>query len=206
MRTRHCRTIGAVCAVIAVVAGIALCAGQAAAEDMDRLAAAYPSLPWPQCRLPDHPLEPAISGILSGAMGPQPAWKLPMLVNGLQKPPIACAITAYSSHEGGVGLYTRWGSKVRWGLCAADPQYWGPGSVIWIGPPVNTVLIVEDTGSAIKGPHRFDVCCEGRPEVAARIGRSQSSYVPLHRTAPRATWGKKPAGWHPPIWTTAQGQ
>jgi 3D (Asp-Asp-Asp) domain-containing protein len=189
-----------------VLAG-ACCVGPVAADDMSRLAAEHPHLPWPDARIPDHPLEPAIRGILSGQAGEQPPWKLPMLVNALQKKALAATITGYSSDcDDCGGLITRWGTPVRWGICAADPQYWGPGSVIWIGPPVNTVLIVEDTGGAVQGPHRFDVCCEGRAEMVAQIGTSQAVYVPLHRVAPRENWGVRPAGWHPPVWTTESDQ
>jgi len=190
-----------------ITSAVSVCVRFAAADEMERLAAAHPSLPWPQSRIPGHPLEPAICSILSGQAGQQPAWKLPMLVNALQKTPISCTITGYSSACPDCGgLYTRWGSRIRWGICAADPAYWGPGSVIWMGPPINTVLIVEDTGGAIKGAHRFDVCCEGRPEMIKQIGTSRSTYVPLYRTPRRENWGTKPANWHPPAWTSDSAQ
>lgn len=161
----------------------------------------FPWLPWPQVWPHDHPLVPVIERVLEGDWRKQPAWKLPMLVNGLQKRPEECVITAYCSQccDGG-GRYTRWGSRVRRGICAADPRYWGPGSVIWIGPPVNEVVVVEDTGGAVKGPHRFDVCMEGNHEMCIRIGRTNTIYVPLYRVPPRRNWGTKPDGWEPPVW------
>jgi len=142
-----------------------------------------------------------VERVLEGDWRKQPEWKLPMLVNGLSKSPEDCTITAYCSQccDGG-GYYTRWGSHVRRGICAADPRYWGPGSVVWIGAPVNEVCIVEDTGGAIKGPHRFDVCMEGAHDMCERIGRSRTIYVPLHRVEPTSRWGDKPAGWQPPVW------
>lgn len=158
-------------------------------------------LPWPDFILPGHPLIRVVEQILAGDWQKQPPWKLPMLVNALQKDVMQCTITAYCSQcpDGG-GKRTRWGSPVRRGICAADAAYWGPGSVIWVGPPISEVLIVEDTGSAIKGPNRFDVCMEGCHEMCERIGKRQSSYVPLYWVPPRAAWGTKPPGWHPPVW------
>jgi len=170
---------------------------------LTELAVQFPWLPWPSVWPAEHPLVPVVERVLEGDWQKQPAWKLPMLVNGLGKSPEACTITAYCSQccDGG-GRYTRWGSKVRRGICAADPAYWGPGSVIWVGPPVNEVCIVEDTGGAIKGPNRFDICMEGAHEMCNRIGRSTTIYVPLHRVPPTRNWGDKPRGWHPPVWAT----
>jgi len=163
-------------------------------------------LPWPDVWVSDHPLLPVVEGVLAGAWENQPEWKLPMLVNGLQKEPESASITAYCSRccDGG-GRYTRWGSRVRRGICAADPRYWGPGSVVWVGPPVNEVLIVEDTGSAIKGPWRFDVCMEGNHAMCNRIGRTSTIVVPLHRVEPTSRWGDKPRGWQPPVWALPPG-
>ncbi len=167
------------------------------------LAAEHPWLPWPSVWSANHPLVPVIEGVMSGDWRKQPEWKLPMLVNGLQKQPEGCTITAYCSQcRDGGGKYTRWGSRVRRGICAADPDHWGPGSVIWIGAPVNSVLIVEDTGGAIQGPNRFDVCMEGAHYMCERIGIREAIYVPLHRVPPKSHWGSKPEGWHPPVWAT----
>ncbi len=167
------------------------------------LMAEHSWLPWPDVWVHDDPLVSVVEGVLSGEWRKQPAWKLPMLVNGLGKQPRQCTITAYCSQccDGG-GRHTRWGSEVRRGICAADPDYWGPGSVVWIGPPVNEVVIVEDTGGAIQGPHRFDVCMEGAPHMCRQIGISRTIYVPLHRVPPTSRWGDKPEGWHPPVWVT----
>ncbi len=187
----------------ALIALVAVTIGVAAHADLYDLMATNSWLPWPDVWVHDHPLVPVIERVLEGDWRSQPPWKLPMLVNGLQKQPEECRITAYCSQccDGG-GRYTRWGSRVRRGICAADPAYWGPGSVIWIGPPVNEVVIVEDTGSAIKGPWRFDVCMEGNHDMCRRIGRTDTICVPLYRVEPRRRWGDKPAGWQPPVWAT----
>ncbi len=184
-------------AIVVVLCAIAI----PAFAGLTELSAEYPWLPWPSVWPADHPLAPVVERVLEGNWRKQPEWKLPMLVNGLSKTPEECSITAYCSQccDGG-GRYTRWGSKVRRGICAADPDYWGPGSVVWIGPPVNEVCIVEDTGSAIKGPHRFDICMEGAHYMCERIGRSRTIYVPLYRVEPTRRWGDKPKGWHPPVW------
>ncbi len=186
--------------LVALLAG-AICVGPALAEDLAMLAQDHSWLPWPEFVLPGHPLIPVVEGLLTGDWDKQPAWKLPMLVNGLQKDVEDCTITAYCSqcHDGG-GRYTRWGSRTHRGICAADPRYWGPGSVIWIGAPVNEIVVVEDTGGAVKGPNRFDVCMEGNHEMCNVIGKRGATYVPLHRVPPKRRWGTKPAGWHPPIW------
>lgn len=148
-----------------------------------------------------HPLVPVIKRIVTGEAGPQPAWKLPMLLNGLKKKPLWAKCTTYCEQcaDGG-GLWTRWGTRIRRGIVAADPRYWGPGSVVYIGPPVDEILIVEDTGSKIKGPHRFDVCVTGHHELCRTWGTFRAIYVPLYRTPPRRRWGTKPAGWQPPTW------
>ena len=174
-----------------------------AADDLTALRSEFAWLPWPDFILPGHPLIPVVERLLDGEWYKQPPWKLPMLVNALQKDVLECEITAYCSQcaDGG-GQWTRWGSHVRRGICAADPKYWGPGSVVWIGPPVNEVVIVEDTGSAVKGPNRFDICMEGNHQMCIRIGRRAATYVPLYRVPPKKRWGTKPAGWHPPVWAT----
>jgi 3D (Asp-Asp-Asp) domain-containing protein len=145
-----------------------------------------------------------IAQIRSGKLQEKREWVLPMLVAGLDEPMQQARITAYSTRcaDGG-GPRTRWGTKVRVGECAADPRYWGPGSVIWIGDPVNQVMIIEDTGSAIKGPHRFDVSTGNDAAAARRIGVRRANYVVLHKVAPRRSWGACPADWHPPILTSA---
>ncbi len=189
--------------VVMVVAAIALVCSAAvpALAGCTQLAAEHPWLPWPSVWPAGHPLAPVVERVFENGWRKQPDWKLPMLVNGLNKSPEDCTITAYCSQccDGG-GTMTRWGSHVRRGICAADPDYWGPGSVIWMGPPVNAVLIVEDTGGAIQGPHRFDVCMEGAHHMCRRIGYSDTIYVPLHRVPPTSRWGQKPDGWHPPVW------
>lgn len=200
MKVHHPGATAMLCLATIIVA-LAAIAPASAHTDIYDLTAAHPWLPWPDVWASDHPLLPVVESVLRGDWRKQPAWKLPMLVNGLRKEPEQATITAYCSQccDGG-GRYTRWGSRVRRGICAADPRYWGPGSVIWIGPPVNEVVIVEDTGGAIRGPWRFDVCMEGNHAMCERIGRTTTICVPLYRVEPTSRWGDKPAGWHPPIW------
>jgi 3D (Asp-Asp-Asp) domain-containing protein len=191
-------------AVVCVIAGAL--AAPAAAGTSD-LAAEHSWLPWPTVWPAEHPIAPVVERVLEGNWRKQPAWKLPMLVNGLNKEPEECTITAYCSEclDGGGGR-TRWSSPVRRGICAADPDYWGPGSVVWIGPPVNEVCVVEDIGGAVQGPHRFDVCMEGAHDMCYEIGISSTIYVPLHRVPPRHRWGVKPDGWQPPVWARPPGE
>lgn len=148
-----------------------------------------------------HPLAKVVRRVMDGAFGEQPAWKVPMLVNGLRKEPLRATLTGYTEFDPGCTTRTAWGSRVRRGIVAADRRYWGPGSVIWIGPPISETMIVEDVGSAIKGPHRFDVCLAGDPAAARALGVQRNIvYVPLHREPTRRHWSQKPTKWHPPIW------
>jgi 3D (Asp-Asp-Asp) domain-containing protein len=148
-----------------------------------------------------HPLADVVRRVIAGETGEQPPWKLPMLVNGLRKGPLDATITAYTEMDPGCTTRTAWGSRVRRGIVAADRRYWGPGSVVWIGPPISETLIVEDVGSAIKGPHRFDVCLPGDLDGARAIGLQRHiTYIPLHREPPRRRWSAKPKEWHPPVW------
>ena len=148
-----------------------------------------------------HPLADVVRRVMGGELGEQPSWKTPMLVNGLRKAPLEATVTGYTDLDPGCTTRTAWGSRVRRGIVAADRRYWGPGSVVWIGPPICETLTVEDVGSAIKGPHRFDVCFPGDRDAARAIGlRRHVTYVPLHRVLPRRHWSAKPNGWHPPVW------
>ena len=54
---------------------------------------------------------------------------------------------------------TRSGKKfkdIKYAFCAADKAYWKPGTKIYF-PVLKKHYIIEDTGSAIKGKHRFDL-------------------------------------------------
>lgn len=154
----------------------------------------------PADRIHGHPLEGVIAFMRAGKSTETRDWVLPLLVKALATPMREARITGYSSRDAdGGGPWTRWGTRVRWGICAADPAYWGPGSVIWMGDPVNQVLVVEDTGSAVKGRDRFDVCTGDNPASSAKIGLRRANYVPLYVAKPRRTWGSKPANWRPPV-------
>jgi 3D (Asp-Asp-Asp) domain-containing protein len=154
----------------------------------------------PADRIKGHPLEGVIAAMRTGKSTETRDWVLPLLVKALAEPMREARITGYSSRDGdGGGCYTRWGTRVRWGICAADPAYWGPGSVIWMGDPVNQVLVVEDTGSAIRGRDRFDVCTGDNAESSARIGTRHANYVPLYQAPTRSNWGDKPDDWSPPL-------
>ncbi len=92
------------------------------------------------------------------------------------------------------------GSRDEGGICAADPRYWGPGSVVWIGPPINQTFTVEDTGGAVKGEDHFDMCVGTSHAACSKIGvRRNVEYVVLYRAAPRSRWGRRPSGYRPPL-------
>ncbi len=163
-------------------------------------AAATPRLQLPEGVAPDHPLVDVIQKLQAGEFGKQEAWRLPLLLRGLHEEPRTARLTAFSSRcpDGG-GSGTRWGTRVREGICAADPRYWGPGSVIYVDEPVNLMLIVEDTGSAVRGRDRFDVCFGDDAGACADFGVQRGVYVPLYVVPPTRSWGTKPEGWHPPV-------
>ncbi len=159
----------------------------------------------PANRIFGHPLEGVIAAMRAGKSTESRDWVLPLLVKALAEPMRRARITGYSSRDAdGGGPYTRWGTRVRWGICAADPVYWGPGSVIWMGDPVQQVLVVEDTGSAVKGRDRFDVCTGDNAASSAKIGSRFANYVPLYVSPPRRHWGHKPEGWRPPVPRSAE--
>ena len=147
----------------------------------------------------DHPLPSVILKMMRGEFGRQPAWRLALLIQGLNQEPRVARMTAYSTRcvDGG-GPRTRWGSPVRLGICAADPRHWGPGSVIWVDEPLYKMLIVEDTGGAVKGRDRFDISFADDARAARRFGVRRLQYIPLHIVPPRRNWGRKPADWTPP--------
>ena len=155
--------------------------------------------PPPADRIKHHPLEGYIAYIRAGKSTETRDWVLPLLIKGLAIPVREARITGYSSRDSdGGGCTTRWGTHTRWGICAADPAYWGPGTVIWMGDPVNQVLVVEDTGSAIKGKDRFDVCVGDDRASSERMGCRHANYVPIYAAPPRSSWGDKPDDWRPP--------
>lgn len=148
-----------------------------------------------------HPLGQVAYRILTGEAGEQPPWKLPLVLHGLSKQPQTARCTTYCElcADGG-GSRTRWGTRLRRGIVAADPRWWGPGSVVYVGPPVDEILVVEDTGGAVRGRYRFDVCVTGHHALCSTWGTFRAVCVPLYWTPPKRRWGQKPAGWHPPVW------
>ena len=207
------RTLTNLVLAVAVLAGLLaapltadeLSPATTAAKAASSTTTTLPSSSWPQPAslqpaMPKHPLLPFIRNLIDGVYGDQPRWKLPMLLKGLTQKPSEAVITAYceQDHDGG-GSYTRWGTHIRRGICAADPRYYGPGTVVWIGEPINESLIVEDTGSAIKGENRFDVCVTGHHALCDEIGKRHSTFIVLYRVPPKSSWRDKPDGWEPPI-------
>ena len=137
---------------------------------------------------------------IAGEFGDLPEWRLMLLLSGIGKEVVSAKVTAYSSRcpDGG-GPRTRWGTRVRRGICAADPRHWGPGSVLWFGPPVEQMVMVEDTGGAIKGRHRFDISLGTNTAACRRFGVRRVSYIPLYQAPPSRNWGTKPKGWIPAV-------
>jgi len=158
-----------------------------------------PSLEFPAGLDTTHPLYPVIVKTWRGDFGEQPEWRLSLLCQGLKHQPRKARCTAYSSNcSDGGGPTTRWGTRVRRGICAADARYWGPGSVIWMGAPIEAILIVEDTGSAVKGQHRFDISFGTDSAAASRFGVRTLEYIPLYVAPVKRAWSSKPRNWTPP--------
>jgi 3D (Asp-Asp-Asp) domain-containing protein len=198
LRALRAAVLAALVCVVAVVSGIGT---RAMVSPIQEVAGTSVWVLLGKAEEAHHPLADVVRKVIAGELGEQPPWKPPMLVNGLRKTPLEATITAYTEFDAGCTTRTAWGSRVRRGIVAADRRYWGPGSVVWIGPPINETMVVEDVGSAIKGPHRFDVCFPGDLSGAKAMGlRRQVTYVPLHREPPRRHWSAKPGDWHPPVW------
>lgn len=72
-------------------------------------------------------------------------------------------LTAYctnsSADSTGGGPYAAWGGiPLRWGHAASDWRFLPKGAVLFIGPPVDAILIVVDNGPGVRGAGRLDIC------------------------------------------------
>ena len=101
----------------------------------------------------------------------------------------ASALTLRASLAGSGGL-----TKTGNGTLTLTNQNAFTGSVF-----VKGGTLVMDTGSAIKGENRFDVCVTGHHALCDEIGKRHSSFIVLYRVSPKGNWGDKPCGWEPPI-------
>ena len=106
------------------------------------------------------------------------------------------------------GNMTAWGINIetdtyRHHLVAADPDYYGPGSIVYIkaikdsqghqiwpqdGSP-GRLMIVADTGSAIQGPYRFDISVAGQWENYKRYDAKWNIEVFAVYRTPKTSWG-----------------
>lgn len=94
-------------------------------------------------------------------------WVLLLEALEERKPTVTAKCSAYDSRcsdggghfTGGPGNWPR--VRYKQGIIAADPRYHPAGEYVWFGAPINAVLRVMDTGGAIRGPRRYDVCLEG---------------------------------------------
>ena len=156
---------------------------------------ALPPMDWVA---PVHPLRDTLNVLFSPASRRQPEWKRTLVWLALNRKPRRAHITAFCPRCG--GKRTRWGTDVRPGVAAADPAFWGPGSVVWVGAPVNHILVIEDSGAAVKGLDRFDVCVSRDHRVCGEIGQRWGvEYVELFRAKPSTKWGRRPSDWEPPL-------
>ena len=72
-------------------------------------------------------------------------------------------LTAYctdsSADSTGGGPRAAWdGIPLRWGHAASDWRFLPKGAVLFIGPPVDAILIVVDNGPGVRGAGRLDIC------------------------------------------------
>ena len=112
--------------------------------------------------------------VWTNSLSDQPEWKVRAANNALLR--IANGedvvrtgkFTAYCSGCDHTGI-TRSGKRLSRGYAAADKRHWKIGhATIWVGTPSkklnkrfgpwNVSKDLEDTGGAIKGRHRFDIC------------------------------------------------
>jgi 3D (Asp-Asp-Asp) domain-containing protein len=67
-------------------------------------------------------------------------------------------VTGYALGAGAVSTHTASGTTVHWGTVAADTRLYPFGTRMRIEGLGDTVFVVEDTGSAVRG-NVFDVWC-----------------------------------------------
>jgi LysM repeat protein/3D (Asp-Asp-Asp) domain-containing protein len=104
------------------------------------------STPTPQPAAPPPPPKPTPTPVPPPA--PAPAQAGPTTVQGL--------VTAYALGAGAVSSHTASGTTTHWGTVAADTRLYPFGTRLRIEGLGDTVFVVEDTGSAVRG-NVFDV-------------------------------------------------
>ena len=150
---------------------------------------------WPQ--LP--PLPADLQGLVDriGADPGSPEWKRTIAerIRTRQIGRFNARLTIYCTDSSvdpqGGGPSAAWdGIPLRWGHAASD---WGEipkGSVLYLPPPVDSIVIVVDNGPGVQGPGRIDVCttdagqyfdlCSmvsvNRPLPCWRLGRKTTSH------------------------------
>jgi LysM repeat protein len=72
--------------------------------------------------------------------------------------PMTAMVTGYALGAGAVSNHTASGTSVHWGTVAADTRLYPFGTRLRIEGLGDTVFVVEDTGSAVRG-NVFDVWC-----------------------------------------------
>lgn len=80
---------------------------------------------------------------------------------------LVATLTAYSACDGHTPCdgITASGTAARYGIVAADWNYWQPGDLVCFGPPIRECMWVEDRGGKIRGPGRFDVYYDSTKEA-----------------------------------------
>ena len=111
----------------------------------------------------------------------------------------------------GGGFTTAWGINLNDSyfyhhIVAADRKYWGAGSIVYIKAIKDSkgnviwpqddspgrLMVVCDTGSAIKGPYRFDISVINQwPRYREYDGHWKIEVIPIYRTpVQRRGWGQ----------------
>ncbi len=116
-------------------------------------APAQPSAPLP-ASAPPAPAAPAQRSPPSAPAAPAPTASAPAETNGDRV--TSARVTGYATGAGAVSTRTASGTTVHWGTVAADTHIYPFGTRLRIEGLGDTVFVVEDTGSAVRG-NVFDV-------------------------------------------------
>lgn len=114
---------------------------------------------------------------------------VPMIITGYYKPLENQRRYLEGSYEAevtmnGQGMCTSSGAKPKRFITAAADKSCYPYGTKFHLPRLNMVVVVQDTGGAIKGPHRLDIFCGEGDEgldralaVTTPPGRSDEAYI-----------------------------
>jgi hypothetical protein len=120
---------------------------------------------------PKDPFQQQVVGAVSGRLGPQPQWKLDLLVRALVRgeKPYPCRVSLYHPREAG-GAWRWWtgtrsSTRVRPGVASCTAAYWQRWRGAWLWIEGYGVCHVEDCFPESSDPHWFDLASPSSPDT-----------------------------------------